>query len=113
MITYSSYHWLASALLSTGVLHEKTGVPCQDANYWKILNDNILVAGVADGAGSAEQSEAIARNIETRDLDTTLILVVASPNIVVAEQVGDGAVVIEDDKDNIIGLITTSQREGR
>jgi hypothetical protein len=150
MITYSSYHWLARALSSTGVRHEKTDAPCQDANYWKILNDNILVAGIADGAGSAKQSEvganlavrvavetiyetllhsseevidwrlvlsdalksaqkaieleAITQNIETRDLATTLILVVASPDMVVAGQVGDGAVVIEDYKGNIIGL---------
>jgi hypothetical protein len=36
-----------------GTAHEKTGQPCQDAHGWRILPNNVLIAAVADGAGSA------------------------------------------------------------
>lgn len=49
--------WRTVAASVRGVSHEKTGQPCQDANSWKVLPEGILVAAVADGAGSAALSE--------------------------------------------------------
>lgn len=40
-----------------GASHEKTGQPCQDAVAWRVLPGNLLLAAVADGAGSAPLSE--------------------------------------------------------
>ena len=45
--------WQATAASVRGTSHEKTGQPCQDAHRWEILPGAILVAAVADGAGSA------------------------------------------------------------
>jgi len=33
--------------------HEKVGQLCQDAHHWEKLPEGVLVAAVADGAGSA------------------------------------------------------------
>ena len=45
-------------------------------------------------------------NVEPSDLACTLIVVIATKNFVTAAQVGDGAVVLRDDKQNIIALTT-------
>lgn len=45
---------LAAAVRGTG--HEKTGQPCQDAVAWRVVH-GVLLAAVADGAGSARLSE--------------------------------------------------------
>jgi hypothetical protein len=126
-------------------------MPCQDAHYWRISNGDVLVAAVADGAGSASlaevgakiaaksaveafcakgkssgddkgirsslndalkeaqntvRAEATERQVEVGQLATTLILVVATPELVGAAQVGDGIVVIKDFDGNIIGVTT-------
>jgi hypothetical protein len=36
-----------------GASHEKLGQPCQDAHQWAAIADGVLVAALADGAGSA------------------------------------------------------------
>jgi serine/threonine protein phosphatase PrpC len=46
-------HWRVVAASVCGVSHIKTNQLCQDAHHWELLPDNILVAAVADGAGSA------------------------------------------------------------
>ncbi len=141
--------WRVIASSVRGTSHEKSGLPCQDDNYWKVVNENILIAAVADGAGSASlgdvgsaiavrsavealciksaelrsdmddsywedlmintvktaqdaiESEASERNVKPRELATTLIVLVATENLVVAVQVGDGAVVLRDSNGNI------------
>jgi hypothetical protein len=45
--------WQAVAVSARGTSHEKTGQPCQDAHHWRRLPGTVLVAAVADGAGSA------------------------------------------------------------
>jgi len=48
-----SHQWRVVAASACGTSHERTGHPCQDAYHWQILPKGILVAAVADGAGSA------------------------------------------------------------
>ena len=40
-----------------GASHERLGLPCQDAHQWAQLSDELLLAAVADGAGSALLAE--------------------------------------------------------
>lgn len=149
--------WVVRAASVRGTSHQKTGQPCQDAHYWSIIGQNILVAAVADGAGAARlgavgattaaytavstirerhqqgvwphhenawrqyltdaiqaaqaaiETEAALRQVSRRELATTLILVVATPDLVVAAQVGDGAAVVGEAGGTIIGL-TVPQR---
>lgn len=148
-------HWRVIAASVRGKSHEKVGQLCQDAHHWEKLPDGVLVAAVADGAGSATlgkvgaivaaqtaveiclqahkprhddgegwqevlsdalvaakiavEAEAIACNMTARDLATTLILVIATPKLIAAAQVGDGVAVAGDARGNIIAL-TTPQR---
>lgn len=46
-------HWRVVAASVCGTSHVKNKQLCQDAHHWQTLPDNILVAAVADGAGSA------------------------------------------------------------
>lgn len=142
--------WKVIAESVCGASHGKSGLPCQDAHHWFILIDNILIASVADGAGSASlgdigakvavkksvesivrqdsrlseddeglkliltqalrsaqkaiQKEAFIYEVNERELATTLILAIATPNFAAAAQIGDGAAIIGDSQGNIIGL---------
>ena len=142
--------WRVVAGSVRGTSHEKTGQPCQDAHHWQQLPSGILVAAIADGAGSAilgevgatvatqaavqvmesqlrlqnledeerspgcsdryrellhnalkaalieVEAEALRQQAKVRDLAATLILVIATPALVAAAQVGDGAAVVGD-----------------
>ena len=151
------FKWRVVAASVRGTSHEKVGQLCQDAHQWKMLPEGILVAAVADGAGSASlgkvgaivasqtavetiskevmprspddeqgwqllltnalaaaktavEAEAVACSMTARDLATTLIIVVATPNFIAAAQVGDGVAVAADDEGNLIPL--TSPQHG-
>lgn len=153
----SDNKWRVVATSVRGTSHEKTGQACQDATYFRLLPHGVLVAAVADGAGSAALSdvgasiaagaaveairhrlatpkvlehdvaleillrqclevtqkaveeEAEERGMKVRDLASTLILVVATPELVAATQVGDGVAVVGDAMGNVMAL-TTPQR---
>lgn len=120
-----------------GAAHEKTGQSCQDAVLSHQTSEGILLAALADGAGSAVlgevgatlavqsaleslrhnvlagdpetslhlaltaarlrlEQESEQREITLRDLATTLILLIASPETIAVAQVGDGATVMRD-----------------
>ena len=145
--------WKVVAESVCGSSHEKSGAVCQDSHFEQHLSDTILVAAIADGAGSASRSElgaesaartaveslhnwvaqsipwpeadedwrpimqdalnaslaAVEREAEilgvtTRELASTLILLLATPNLVVGAQIGDGAAVILDDANNLVAL---------
>ena len=151
-------YWRVVAASVLGRSHEKVKQHCQDAHHWELLPEGVLVAAVADGAGSASlgkigaivaaqtavetirlqyevqgaqerddqkwqllltnaleaarkavEEEAIACKVIARELATTLIIVVATPNLIAAVQVGDGVAVGCDRTGNIIAL-TTPQR---
>lgn len=151
------FQWQVVAASVRGTSHERVGQLCQDAHHWEKLPDGVLVAAVADGAGSATlgkvgaivasqtavetitlkeamprspddeegwqrlltnaleaaktavEAEAVACSMRARDLATTLIIVVATPNFIAAAQVGDGVAVAGDSEGNLIPL-TAPQR---
>lgn len=47
-------HWRVVAASVCGTSHVKNEQLCQDAHHWQVLPDNIFVAAVGDGAGSAK-----------------------------------------------------------
>jgi hypothetical protein len=144
--------WRIVAASACGTSHLKNNQLCQDAHHWQILPDNVLVAAVADGAGSASQgkigamiavetavenislqgptprkiqddtqlyqllqeavvaakkaveNEASACNHQPYDLATTLIVMVATPEVVAVAQIGDGVAVAKDLNDNLRAL---------
>ena len=53
--------WKVVAASVAGVSHEKAGLPCQDAHGIRQLSEVVLLAAVADGAGSATLAEVGAR----------------------------------------------------
>lgn len=63
-----------------------------------------LLSGVFSIALGAIDAEARGQRVNLRDLATTLILVVATPDMIVTAQVGDGAAVIDDGLGSLIPL---------
>jgi hypothetical protein len=73
---------------------------------WQVLLTEALRA-----ARAAIETAAKAREAEARDLATTLILVVATPELVAAAQVSDGAAVAGDGEGNFLSLTTPQSGE--
>lgn len=144
--------WRVASASVQGTSHVKSGQPCQDAHCWKVLSGNILVAAIADGAGSAQRADLGAQvtvqavvqavvsqasklplpaaeaewrsllryaiksarasveqaadlcQAEPKDLAATVILAIATPDLVAVAQVGDGAAVLSDRSGNIESL---------
>jgi hypothetical protein len=139
-MTDTQTDWRTAGVSVAGISHLKAGTPCQDAHRCTLLPGGVVVAAVADGAGSAARAEvgsavaawaavdklvtllgeglpledvdwhdwlqegfqtaavvvageAAAQDCSANDLATTLLLAVATPELVAAGQVGDGAVV--------------------
>src|SRR5260370_5743073 len=64
--------------------HQQSGQPWQDAHSWRVLPSGILVAAVADGAGSAPLSEIGARTaadaaVQAASLSITALSITALP----------------------------------
>ncbi|HOE64525.1 MAG TPA: PP2C family serine/threonine-protein phosphatase [Candidatus Paceibacterota bacterium] len=49
--------WRYAAAKSTGKSHIKSGLPCQDSFSCALIENNVLILAVADGAGSAPMSD--------------------------------------------------------
>ncbi len=144
--------WRVVAASVCGKSHQQKQQLCQDAHAWQILPDNILIAAIADGAGSASMGkigaivaaqtavanicassitrrildddtsvrllliealvaakqavmeEAIACEKQVHDLATTLIVLIATPEMVAAAQIGDGVAVVKDFAGNVFAL---------
>jgi hypothetical protein len=64
---------------------------------------DILYEGLV-AARNAVEAEAAARAVSAHELATTLILVIARPELIAVAQVGDGATVIANQTGKIIGL---------
>jgi len=154
------YHWKVSSTSVCGSSHEKLNLPCQDASHWMTYKNDILLAAVADGAGSAPQGdkgaqiavetaietlgtelhlienlentqkvfsgllkkalkaslqaikkEAKTQEIKPRELASTLIIAIATPQCVATAQIGDGAAVIKTQTDELIALTTPDSGE--
>ncbi len=48
--------WIVHAASACGALHERLGLPCQDAHAYAMVGE-VAIAAVADGMGSAEHAE--------------------------------------------------------
>ena len=48
--------WMVGGASVAGVSHERSGLPCQDSMSYRVAG-GVLIASVADGAGSAELSD--------------------------------------------------------
>ena len=62
--------WRIVAASVAGASHEADGTPCQDAFAVRLLPGDMLLAAVADGAGSAEAAEVGARLAVATALET-------------------------------------------
>ncbi len=62
--------------------------PATDGDWAAVMRRAMVAARIA------VESEAAIQGLDPRDLSATLILILASPTIVVAGQIGDGAVVV-------------------
>ena len=49
----SNQSWRIAGVSVTGTSHTRLGLPCQDSNRFAVLQSGVLVASIADGAGSA------------------------------------------------------------
>ena len=76
----------------------KEGVPPNDKKLLSQLRYSMKAAQ------RAVKKEAAAREVPVSELATTLILVVATPELVAAAQVGDGAAVVDDGKGEITNV---------
>jgi len=73
-------------------------LPDEDVVYQSLLTDAFRKAQ------AAVEIEAKSRGVEARDLATTLILLLATPEVIATVQVGDGAVVAGDHTGNIASI---------
>lgn len=71
----------------------------QDKEQWQ----KFLIEAV-EAARDAVDAEAASRSLPARNLATTLILVVATPAVTAAAQVGDGAAIVADADGNLTSL---------
>jgi hypothetical protein len=88
----SAPRWRVAAASVPGTSHAKIGTPCQDAHGCTILTNGWLVAAVADGAGSAPQSEVgakLAVRIATQAVAAALLA--KDPNALTDAERGDHA----------------------
>ncbi|MCF2146858.1 protein phosphatase 2C domain-containing protein [Desmonostoc muscorum LEGE 12446] len=69
-----------------------------DAYVRSLLNDAMLAAK------KAVEDEAVACEKQLQDLATTLIVMVATPNVVAVAQIGDGLAVAKDQMGNLLAL---------
>jgi hypothetical protein len=70
-----------------------------------------LLTDAVEGARAAVEAEAASRQAQPRDMASTLLLVAATPNVVAAAQVGDGAVVIQDASGELRALTAPARGE--
>jgi serine/threonine protein phosphatase PrpC len=49
--------WRLFGASVSGTSHLKTGIPCQDAHRYVVLDNGVVIAAVADGAGSAKHAD--------------------------------------------------------
>ena len=61
--------WKASSYSSIGVQHQKLQTPCQDYAAYSLVNNNIIIGGVADGAGSAKMSHQGAKLVVEKAIE--------------------------------------------
>ena len=56
VMTDKMTYWKIGGVSLAGFSHLKEGIPCQDANAFRIRDDGQLIAAISDGSGSARYS---------------------------------------------------------
>jgi serine/threonine protein phosphatase PrpC len=86
---------------------------CALGEHWPETDEpwRPVIIRALECALAAVESEAAARNVSPRDLASTLIVLIATPQIIVAGQIGDGAVVLADADGNTVALTTPQSGE--
>jgi serine/threonine protein phosphatase PrpC len=77
----------------------------EDAIVQSLLNESLLAAK------KAVEDEAVACGKQPQDLATTLITVIATPDMVAVVQIGDGLAVAKDHMGNLLALTTPDHGE--
>jgi hypothetical protein len=90
---------IEAAIESTKKSLQNLDFPPESDEGW-----HLLLRAKLEDIRAAIESEAKARESRLRDLATTIILVVATPDVIALAQVGDGSVVIENRCGDIIRL---------
>ncbi len=73
-------------------------------NYTEAIPWQEYLKEALNNAKVAIESESVTQETEVRELATTLIIGIATPELVAVAQVGDGAIVVEDKNGNILEL---------
>ena len=89
----------AAARAAVEAVVQQGSVLPENNGGWQLLLTEALKA-----ARDSIEVEVVAHEVTERDLATTLILAVATPELVAAAQIGDGALVAGDVEGNVIGL---------
>lgn len=76
----------------------EAGAALDESTLKAILHEGLIAAK------NAVEAEAITRQVKANDLATTLILMIAQPELIAVAQVGDGATVIANQTGELIGL---------
>lgn len=71
----------------------------------------LLLTKALEAAKTAVEAEAVVCKMKARDLATTLIIVVATPKLIAAVQIGDGLAVACDRQGNMIALTAPQHGE--
>lgn len=61
--------WRVAGAAAPGISHQRSGLPCQDAQASRVLPDGTLLVALADGAGSAQFSDRGAQRAVQTALD--------------------------------------------
>ena len=87
--------WRMAAASVRGVGHVRNGQDCQDAHHWVETPSGILVAAVADGAGSAAVAEVGSALASRAAVDTAAAHLDAAANDVARLRVAPASSVLE------------------
>lgn len=75
----SAPDWRVTGAAAIGVSHQRLGLPCQDAQGYRLMTDGTLLVALADGAGSAAFSDQGARCAVNEALDALSLAFEAAP----------------------------------
>jgi serine/threonine protein phosphatase PrpC len=100
-----SWRYIAASV--RGSSHEKTDKPCQDAHYLERPSPDILVAAVADGAGSASFAE-IGATIAARTAVKSLCERITAPEVTdIVESIREALIKAIEDSRFAVGAEAT------
>jgi hypothetical protein len=100
----------AMVAVETAIKH----IAAQDVSREALGNDAVVRSLLLDAIVASRQAvedEALACNTKSQDLATTLIIAIATPEMVAVAQIGDGMAVAKDLQGNLTALTTPDHGE--